>query len=260
MASVLVNGRRIRYRDAGNGRPLPDRRTLLLLHGAGASSAVWARAAALLGRTANVIAVDLPAHGRSQGPPLAGIDGGADFARAVLDTFEVPRAVVCGHSMGGLIALRLAELHPARVEALVLVTTGARIRVNPIVYEALSRTADAARRLMSATAFAGSAAPAIVETAIASWPYCTAEVASADFAACDAFDGTAAAPRIGAPALVVVASEDRLTPPSLGAKLAGALPHARLCEIGGAGHMLPVEQPAALAQAMSHFLDESAAA
>ena len=259
MPSVLVDGRRVRYRDGGGGRPVRGRRTLLFLHGAGASSAVWARAASRLAAGCNLLAVDLPGHGRSQGPAAAGIDGGAEFARAVLDAFDLPRAVVCGHSMGGLMALRAADLHPTRVEALVLVTTGARIQVSPLVYEALARTADAARRLMTATAFAATAAPGLAETAIASWPYCTAEVARADFAACDAFDGSAAAARAGMPALVVVGAEDQVTPPALGAALAALLPHARLAEVGGAGHMLPVEQPAALAEAIGAFLGGLAA-
>jgi pimeloyl-ACP methyl ester carboxylesterase len=254
LPSILVQQRRIRYRDGGAGAPAPDRRTLLFLHGAGGSSAGWARTANLLTSAGNVVAVDLPAHGRSQGPPLAGIDAAADFALGLLEALGMRRAILLGHSMGGLIALRAAELRPERVEALVLVATAARIRVDPLVYDALDRSADQARALMTRAAFAASAPTSLVEMAIASWPYCTAEVARADFAACDAYDAGPATARLGMPALVVTASEDRLTPPALGARLADLLPGARLCEIGGAGHMLPAEHPAALARAIGDFL------
>lgn len=101
-------------------RPLP----LLCMHGFGGDKETWLLLAAALGRAVPLHAIDLPGHGDSTMPdePVT-IACHARAAVAALDRLGIERAVVCGNSMGGGVALRLAVDHPERVAALVLISS-----------------------------------------------------------------------------------------------------------------------------------------
>src|SRR3954452_18238638 len=95
---------------------------ILLVHGLGGSARAWDRVVPLLEDRFRVVAVDLPGAGAS--PPLTGtvtIEAMADLLPAALDAVGASRAIVVGHSMGGVIATALAERHAARIGSLVLV-------------------------------------------------------------------------------------------------------------------------------------------
>lgn len=229
---------------------------LVLVHGAGGSLAHWPPALReLAGR--RVLAVVLPGHGGSPPPAAATVP---DAARAVLelaDALAVERVVVGGHSMGGAIALTLALAHPDRVAGLVLVSTGARLRVAPAILEgtAAGPVPPDAADAVAAVSFAASAPPdtlaAFARELVATAP----GVLHGDFAACDRFDVMDRVAEIRCPALVLCGDEDRLTPPKYARYLAERLGGARLVVVPGAGHMLPLERPAACADALAAWLD-----
>jgi pimeloyl-ACP methyl ester carboxylesterase len=103
----------------GSGEP-----PVLLLHGLGCSSLWWRQVTALLGERRQVLAPDLPRHGGSPPPPDgAGVEEQADALAAVLRARAAQPATVVGHSLGGLLAVALAERHPALVDRVVLIST-----------------------------------------------------------------------------------------------------------------------------------------
>src|SRR5512143_1687780 len=187
---------------------------LLLLHGAGGSRLHWPEALRELADR-RVIAVDLPGHGRSPLPGERSVGAYGRRVLALLDALQLSAAVLAGHSMGGAIALTLALQAPSRVAGLVLVGTGARLRVTHAVLEA---TADPARAAQAAQgmvewSFAPGASPAVVAPFVEHFLANAPGVAHDDFAACDAFDVMARLGEVEAPALVICGEEDRLTPP-----------------------------------------------
>ena len=96
--------------------------TIVFLHGAGMDHTVWflqSRWFAHRGR--GVLALDLPGHGRSDGPLLGSIEAMADWTAGVLDHLGVKQAAFVGHSMGALVSIALAARHPAKARALGLV-------------------------------------------------------------------------------------------------------------------------------------------
>lgn len=99
-----------------------DGEPLVLLHGLGGSSSNWALLAPQLARSRRVLIVDLPGHGRSDPLPAApGIGSYADRVGALAERLGLLPADVVGHSLGGLVALRLAVRRPEAVRSLVLV-------------------------------------------------------------------------------------------------------------------------------------------
>ena len=229
---------------------------LVLVHGAGGTHLHWPEELrALSGR--RVLTIDLPGHGRSPGPAPKTLAGFAGAVRGFLDALGIDAAVVGGHSMGGAIALTMALDAPVRVAGLVLVGTGAKLRVAPII---LQLTADAAALTTAADtvtdACFGPHVTAAVRSAFAAGLIANAPgVVHDDFAACNTFDVMARLGELRMPALVVCGDEDRLTPPKYSAFLAGAIASARLVRVPAAGHAVMLEAPAVVAHAVEGFLE-----
>src|SRR4051812_8388924 len=100
----------------------PARRTVVFVHGAGLDHSSFALQSRYFGYHGwNVLAVDLPGHGRSEGPPLSAVGAMADWILRVLDELKIAKAAVVGHSMGSLIALECAARAPGRIEKIALI-------------------------------------------------------------------------------------------------------------------------------------------
>ncbi len=238
----------------------------VLLHGAGMDHSVWALVGrALAAAGFRVLAPDLPGHGRSGGTPPPSIEDHAAALAEVLAGLAVTRPLLVGHSMGSLIALELApRTHAA---GLALVAASARMAVHPRLLQLAARDAAAAAELMVRWSFPaevrfggqpipGTWLPAAARTLIArSGP----QVLAADLTACDTYQGAAARARaLDVPARVVAGARDRMTPPRAGRELAGLLPRGRFLLLEGCGHMIPLERPAALVQALLALAAEAA--
>ncbi|MGH9785270.1 MAG: alpha/beta fold hydrolase, partial [Terriglobia bacterium] len=115
----------------------------VLIHGAGDSSAVWERQTAYFSKGHKALAVDLPGHGARVREP--GMDRHEKYAEEVcriMDQQGISKAVVAGHSMGGAVALTMALEHPDRLQGLILVATGARMKMRPDFLEEARKTAE----------------------------------------------------------------------------------------------------------------------
>ncbi len=170
---------------------------------------------------------------------------------------DLDDAVLVGHSMGGAIAQVMALEYPEVVRGLVLGGTGSRLRVAPAILDGLRADFEATVRLVADWAHGPMATEQVralsVETMLAAGP----DVLYGDFAACDAFDVTERLGEIGAPALVLCGSEDRLTPPKYSQRLASGIRGASLVVVDGAGHMVMLEAPDRTAEAIAAFLRAS---
>src|SRR5215475_6193313 len=210
--------------------------TVVFLHGAGNDHTAWAlhdRWFAHHGH--NVLAPDLPGHGRSAGALLPDIGAMADWTSALLDASGAKQARLIGHSMGSLIALELAARHPEKVSALVLVGTSSAMAVGPDLLKAAEANDHAAIDMVSiwglghAAGLGGSLAPGL-------WMYggmqrllerCRDGVLYNDLAACNAYqNAVAVAATIKVPATFVLGERDMMTPAKAGRALAAAIPNA----------------------------------
>jgi pimeloyl-ACP methyl ester carboxylesterase len=234
----------------------PQRPTLVFIHGSGQQGSFWQAQVDGLTGVANTLAIDLPGHGDSRGD---GFDSVPDYARAVLGLIEVldaPAPVVCGLSLGGAIALQLMMDHGERLKAGILVNTGARLKVLPVIIETIERDYDAHLNALIdfAVAPANRTDDAICRQVLASYtagPTVTAN----DFRACDAFDVMQRVASIDLPVLVMSADQDILTPPKYADWMAAHIRGARQASIGGAGHMAPIEHPGTVNDAMAQFIE-----
>jgi pimeloyl-ACP methyl ester carboxylesterase len=249
---VSVGGRPAGYLAAGQGRPV------VLVHGSGGRAQLWAPQLAGLADTARVIAVDLPGHGATGGAGCRRVEEYATWLLGLLDALALERVVLGGHSMGGAIAQTVALSRPDRLSGLVLVGTGARLRVLPRIIELFEAGSPGGAELVGALAYSPRTPPGAVVEAERALQETAAAVTLGDFLACDRFDVMSTLGAIRTPALVVVGRDDRLTPLKYARFLAEGIAGARLVEIEDAGHFPQVEQPAAVNAALRGFLAELA--
>ena len=237
-----------------------DDPVVLLIHGAGMDSTVWQLQTRYLAhRALRAVALDLPAHGRSGGDPLATVEEMTDWTARFVKAAEFGAVHVVGHSMGTFIALELASRYPDLVTSITLCGTATAMPVHPDLLAAAEHDLPAAAALMAAWGHAKPApvglnptpglwmlggARALVETS-------RPGVLAADFRACMNYTGaTEAAAAIRCPATVVIGLGDKMTPPKSGRALAAALPDARVVELADTGHTMMIENPRAVKQAI----------
>ena len=250
MPVQIVDGVGIHYLETGGGAP-----TLCLIHGAGGNTLSWIRQLEGLADAARVVALDLPGHGESEGDGCRRID---DYARVVggfISAAGLGRVVLGGHSMGGGIAQTVALEHPELLAGLVLVGTGARLRVLRRIFELLASDYAEGCAFVNAIGFGAAASQALKDGARVAMLGTRPEVTIGDFAACDAFDVMDRVGTIRLPALAICGEEDQLTPPKYSRFLAEKIPGARLLLVEQAGHLVQLEQPEIVNAGIREFLD-----
>ena len=249
----------IGYDDLGAGDPI------VFLHGFPHSRALWAPQLNALVDRARCIAPDLRGFGESTAAPPFTMDQYADDVAALLDALHIERAVICGLSMGGYVALAFWRRHRARVRGLVLMDTRAgadsaeaRVKRNDMIALAHERGSSAVADAMISGMVGKSTrekCPEVVDAVhrmLESAP--VAGVVGGLAALREREDSTATLGTIDVPVLVVVGEEDVLTPPSEAAMLHAGIRGSTLEVIAGAGHVSNVERPAAVNHILSEFL------
>ena len=219
--------------------------TLVLVHSAGATPAIWDAVRRYL-KGIPVVAPVLPGR-LGMGIPTANVAEHAVAVLRSLDEAGIGRATIAGHSLGGGVALWIALTEPSRVAGLGRVSTGARLRVRPEVLAALPDGLPGAAPLMAAANFPPGAPPELIEARVRAYEAVGGPTVLADLTACDRFDVLDRLWEIRCRAQVLVGGADLLTPPKYARTLAERISAARLVEYPGAGHMLPVERPSEVA-------------
>ncbi len=240
------------------------RATVAFLHGAGldhSSFALQSRYFGYHGR--NVLALDLPAHGRSDGPPLSSIEAIADWLSRVLKALKLEKASLVGHSMGSLAALEFAARYPGQCERIALVGTGYPMKVAAPFLDA-ARDNDSSAFDMHTIWGHGAQAAFAANPNPGMWMYGDAlarlerlgpGVLYADLKACNDYAGAeAAAAKVKCPALFILGRRDVMTPPRAAKALQERIAGAKAVEIGASGHTLMGEAPDAVLDELIRFI------
>lgn len=206
---------------------------------------------------------DLPGHGKNREVPLNSVENLADWLLAWLDEQHIDDATLIGHSLGSLIALEATARQPQRVRKLALLGTAAPMRVATRLLEtavtnpakamaAVNRGSHSVRGWLAAPSPVGLWSPGMnLRLMERQRP----ELLAIGLSACNNYAAALeAARRVRCPALLVIGSEDRMTPPAAAQALIDCLADVRVVNLRGAGHALMAEAPEALAQILEEFL------
>lgn len=252
---IQVNGR-MAYAYTGGKVFDPTLPCVVFIHGAMHDHSVWtllARWTAHHGRC--VLAIDLPGHGRSEGPLRPDVESLSDWLIALLDAANVGQATLVGHSMGSLITLEAASRTPDRIARLVMIATAYPMKVSDALMSTAQSNPHQAIDMVNALSFSTTAAkPSYPGPGM--WLHGANQVLmrrmqaldtntnlfAHDFSVCDRYaNGLAAAARIQCPVSFILGSRDQMTPPKATREIAAALKASVLTLPGG--HSLMQELP-----------------
>lgn len=272
MPTVTIEGTRLWYQDEGGApgagaagsKAAP---VLLFVHGFPLTHAMWREQVEAFRATYRVLVPDLRGFGQSEVTPgTVGMDRFAADLDCLLDALGINEPIVlCGLSMGGYIAFQFVQKYAARLRGLVLCDT-----------RAAADTPDArkGRAQLAADVLANGPAPAadamlprlcgpktlgerpgilpfLKEMILANSP---AGIAAALGGMAARPDMRPLLPTIAVPTLVLVGADDVISPPAEMRELAAAIPDAEFAIVPSAGHMAPLEDPAAANAALARFL------
>jgi len=223
---------------------------LLFIHGAGGNSKIWERQIKFFG---NAIAIDLPGHGVGEGKKT--IEEYVEEVKKFCDENNLKNLVIIGHSMGGAIALEFALNHIEYLKALVLVCTGAKLRVAPIIFETLKTNYAQAVELVADYVLGDKATDEIKMKVKEEMRNMSPQVVYSDFEACDKFNVMDRLNEIKVPTLIICGSKDKLTPLKYAKYLRDNIQNSKL-KIIRAGHMVMLEKPDEFNEKLEGFIKE----
>ncbi|MFQ5524137.1 MAG: alpha/beta fold hydrolase [Acidimicrobiia bacterium] len=247
-----VDGRSV-YAATGHS-PWDDRKdSVVFLHGVGADHTVWVLPTRFFGRKGrNVLALDFPGSGRSEGPPLPTIEELAAWVVEVLDAAGIDKAAIVGHSMGALVSLAVAATRPDRVRGLVLLGVASPMTVSDELLDNAKRNTWDTVQMMNLWSHSrraqigGNDVPGIWMLGLNQRLLEQAKpgVIYAGLKACHEFaSGVEMAGVVTCPTLFLLGSKDRMTPALRAKPLIDAAPQARSVVFADTGHALLAERP-----------------
>jgi pimeloyl-ACP methyl ester carboxylesterase len=263
-----IDGRTLRFLDYGDGP------ALVLVHGLGGTWQGWLENILPLAEQNRVIAIDMPGFGVSEPlPPKPRIEDYSDTVAGLLDRLEIDSALVCGHSLGGLVSTRFALDHPDRLTGLALVNAGG-VEMGPVRIAIIVNTLLAGNAMLALPGVGRALAlrPRLRRLALAGFlrnpdgfsgqlALETLPLAAPPGFADAAYAGAAGASdvgaeRVAAPTLLLWGRHDRIIPLARAEELAARLPDARLEVFDGAGHCPMFECPEEFNPLLSAFAAE----
>lgn len=245
--------------------------TIVFIHGVLNDHSVWILQSRYLANHGyNVLAIDLPGHGKSAGHCPRSVEEAAAFVIALLDAAGVQKAALAGHSWGSLIALHAASLAPARVTHLAMLGTAFPMKVSPALLDAALNQPMQAIDMVNTFSHSTLAPPpssfgpgtwvsggsrALMRRILQSNP--RENVFHIGFTACDqylmAFEAVTQVNNAQAAMLFIVGKHDQMTPPKAAQALTNAAPQAKVVTLN-AGHSIMTEAPQACLFALCDFL------
>lgn len=259
MSFVNIGGASLHYRHtlAANGAD-----TIVFINSLGTDFRIWDAVVDVLDGALSILCYDKRGHGLSDvGRAPYRMDDHVDDLAGLLDHLGVHEAILCGLSVGGLIAQGFCARHPDRVKGLILCDTAAKVgtteswnqRIATVERDGIAAIVDDIMEKWFTPAFHRRSAAELAgmrnmltRQPVTGYAGTCAALRDADY--------TQAAARIAVPTLVVVGDQDGSTPPDLVRATADRIEGARFEVIAGAGHIPCVEQPAALLGLLRDFL------
>ena len=254
-----IENKTIHASDAGQGIDL-KKQTIVFLHGSGLSHIVWSLTEQFFSnKNFNVLSIDLPGHGNSDGPCLDTIEKIADWLESVFKKLQLKNLILVGHSQGCLEILEYAFKYKTRLNKLVFVGGSNRMPVHPDLIELAKNGDSDAVKLMMKWGYEGSKkfiGGNPVEKIIQS-PRDISEVLAVDLNACNNYsNGPEATKVLDLPALLIFGELDKMINLEAGKKFSNLVKNSSTHVIKGCGHMIMIEKAFEMREKILEFLNK----
>ena len=254
-----LENKNIHASDSGQGIDI-NKDTIVFLHGSGLSHIVWSLAEQFFSsKNYNVLSIDLPGHGNSDGPCLDSVEKIADWMEKVFDKLKLKNLILVGHSQGCLEILEYSSKYKERLKKLVFVGGSNKMPVHPDLIElAQSGHSDAVKLMMkwgyqgSKKFIGGNPVEKIIQS-----PRDISEILAVDLNACNNYsNGSEAAKAIDLPSLLILGELDKMVNLEAGKKFSNLIKNSTTHVIKGCGHMIMIEKAFEMREKILEFLNK----
>ena len=254
-----LENKNIHASDSGQGIDT-NKDTIVFLHGSGLSHIVWSLAEQFFSsKNYNVLSIDLPGHGNSDGPCLDSIEKIADWMEKVFDKLKLKNLILVGHSQGCLEILEYSSRYKERLKKLVFVGGSNKMPVHPDLIElAQSGHSDAVKLMMkwgyegSKKFIGGNPVEKIIQS-----PRDISEILAVDLNSCNNYsNGSEAAKVIDLPAMLIFGELDKMVNLEAGKKFSNLIKNSTTHVIKGCGHMIMIEKAFEMREKILEFLNK----
>ena len=254
-----LENKNIHASDSGQGIAI-NKDTIVFLHGSGLSHIVWSLAEQFFSsKNYNVLSIDLPGHGNSDGPCLDSIEKIADWMEKVFDKLKLKNLILVGHSQGCLEILEYSSRYKERLKKLVFVGGSNKMPVHPDLIElAQSGHSDAVKLMMkwgyegSKKFIGGNPVEKIIQS-----PRDISEILAVDLNACNNYsNGSEAAKVIDLPSMLIFGELDKMVNLEAGKKFSNLIKNSTTHVIKGCGHMIMIEKAFEMREKILEFLNK----
>ena len=254
-----LENKNIHASDSGQGIDT-NKDTIVFLHGSGLSHIVWSLAEQFFSsKNYNVLSIDLPGHGNSDGPCLDSVEKIADWMEKVFDKLKLKNLILVGHSQGCLEILEYSSKYKERLKKLVFVGGSNKMPVHPDLIElAQSGHSDAVKLMMkwgyegSKKFIGGNPVEKIIQS-----PRDISEILAVDLNACNNYsNGSEAAKVIDLPSMLIFGELDKMVNLESGKKFSNLIKNSTTHVIKGCGHMIMIEKAFEMREKILEFLNK----
>ena len=234
--------------------------TIIFLHGSGLSHIIWSLVEQFFAnKNFNVLSIDLPGHGNSEGPCLHTIEEIADWLEKVFVKLKLEKVILVGHSQGCLEMLEYSNKYKSRLKKLVFMGGSYKMPVNKDLIDlAENGDTDAVKLMMkwgyegSKKFIGGNPIKRIIQS-----PRDISEILGVDLVACNNYsNGSNAAKAIDCPTMFVLGSLDKMVNIEFGKKFANMVNNSTTHIIDGCGHMIMIEKAFEMREKVLEFLQK----
>ena len=252
-----IDNKSIYASDAGQGID-SVKETIVFLHGSGLSHIVWSLTEQFFSnKNFNVLSIDLPGHGNSDGPCLDSIEKIADWLEKVFSKLNLNNLVLVGHSQGCLEVLEYAYKYKNKLKKLVFIGGSNKMPVHSDLIELAENGDSDAIKLMMKWGYEGSKkfiGGNPIEKIIQS-PRDISEILAVDLKACNNYlNGSEAAKTINLPTLFIFGELDKMVNLEAGKKFSNLIKNSTTHVISGSGHMIMIEKAFEMREKIFEFL------
>ena len=254
---IEIENKSVHASDAGQGVD-NSKDTIVFLHGSGLSHIVWSLTEQFFSsKNFNVLSIDLPGHGNSEGPCLDSIEKITDWLEKVFEKLNLKNLILVGHSQGCLEAIEYSFKYKKRLKKMVLISGSYRMPVNKDLIDLASNGDSDAVKLMMKWGYEGSKkfiGGNPIERIIQS-PRDISEILAVDLIACNNYaNGSKAAQSISCPIMLVFGELDKMVNLEAGKKFANLVKNSTTHIIPECGHMIMIEKAFEMREKVLEFL------
>lgn len=241
--------KKIFYNISESGKP----KALIFIHGSGGNSNTW-KNQLNLEIDYDIVALDLPSHDKSDDFQDLSLNLYVDVVHQLIKFLQYKNVILCGHSLGGAIVQQYYFTYPKEVAGLILCSTGGKLRVAPFILDSLKKNYSRFLEDLPAGAFYRTTPKELIDPYIEDTSKIGSEVTYTDFKICDDFDILNKLSSINIPCLIIVGKQDQLTPVKYSEFSHDKIKNSELNIINKAGHMVMLEKPNEVNQAIENFI------